>query len=409
MAAPVIVRYAVMSSSSRRPRGASLAKSGASSRHDSADRRQQATPAGRRDPAAREKPGAAKAPSVQSPAIKAFSIKAPAIKVTPARKGQLHPRNPHRGRYDMAALVKASPALAAFVIKTPAGSESIDFADPVAVKALNRALLSRHYGIAHWDIPAGYLCPPIPGRADYLHYLADLISEANGGQLPAGEHVRALDIGTGANLIYPLLGNRSFGWQMVGSDISTQAIDSARAIVSANARLKGQIEVRLQADRTRHFAGIWGADERFDLVLCNPPFHASEADMAREAQRKWRGLDKSRQQRGNASRKGRARNAPALNFAGQAAELWCPGGEEAFVTRMIQESCNVASQCLWFTSLVAHSASLTGIRKALKRSGASEVRVIEMSQGQKVSRFVAWSYLTPDQRRQWGRNHWQGK
>ena len=337
------------------------------------------------------------------------SNKAPSIKVTPARKGQLHPRNPHRGRYDMAALVKASPALAAFVIKTPAGSESIDFADPVAVKALNRALLSRHYGIAHWDIPAGYLCPPIPGRADYLHYLADLISEVNGGQLPAGEHVRALDIGTGANLIYPLLGNRSFGWQMVGSDISAQAIDSARAILSANVRLKGQIEVRLQADRTRHFAGIWGADERFDLVLCNPPFHASEADMARESQRKWRGLDKSRQQRGNASRKGRARNAPALNFAGQAAELWCPGGEEAFVTRMIQESRNVASQCLWFTSLVAHSASLTGIRKALKRSGASEVRVIEMSQGQKVSRFVAWSYLTPDQRRQWGRDHWQGK
>ncbi|MBE2167724.1 MULTISPECIES: 23S rRNA (adenine(1618)-N(6))-methyltransferase RlmF [unclassified Cobetia] len=388
-----------MSSSSRRPRGAPLAKSGASPRHDSADRRQQAAPAGRRDPAAREKPSAAKAPSVQ----------APAIKLTPARKGQLHPRNPHRGRYDMAALVKASPALAAFVIKTPAGSESIDFADPVAVKALNRALLSRHYGIAHWDIPAGYLCPPIPGRADYLHYLADLISEANGGQLPAGEHVRALDIGTGANLIYPLLGNRSFGWQMVGSDISAQAIDSARAIVSANVRLKGQIEVRLQADRTRHFAGIWGADERFDLVLCNPPFHASEADMARESQRKWRGLDKSRRQRGNASRKGGSRTAPALNFAGQAAELWCPGGEESFVTRMIQESRNVASQCLWFTSLVAHSASLTGIRKALKRSGASEVRVIEMSQGQKVSRFVAWSYLTPDQRRQWGRDHWQGK
>lgn len=404
MASPVIVRYVVMSSSSRRPRGASLAKSGASSRHDSADSRQQAAPAGRRDSTAREKPGAAKAPSVQAP-----SNKAPSIKVTPARKGQLHPRNPHRGRYDMAALVKASPALAAFVIKTPAGSESIDFADPVAVKALNRALLSRHYGIAHWDIPAGYLCPPIPGRADYLHYLADLISEANGGQLPAGEHVRALDIGTGANLIYPLLGNRSFGWQMVGSDISAQAIDSARAILSANARLKGQIEVRLQADRTRHFAGIWGADERFDLVLCNPPFHASEADMARESQRKWRGLDKSRRQRGNASRKGGARTAPALNFAGQAAELWCPGGEEAFVTRMIQESRNVATQCLWFTSLVAHSASLTGIRKALKRSGVSEVRVVEMSQGQKVSRFVAWSYLTLDQRRQWGRDHWQGK
>lgn len=404
MAGPVIAWYVVMSSSSRRPRGASPSKSDASSRHDSPARRQSAS---------RGKP--------------ATSNAAP-VKVMPARKGELHPRNPHRGRYDMSALTRVSPELAAFLITTPGGNASIDFSDPMAVKALNRALLRHHYGVSDWGIPAGYLCPPIPGRADYLHYLADLLVEANGrGQLPPGERVRALDVGVGANVIYPLLANRSFGWQMVGSDISATALESAHRNVMANVVLRGQIELRLQRDRRALFAGLWGQAERFDLVLCNPPFHASEADMAREAQRKWRGLDKSRQQRGNASRKGRTRqeragddrsrvdrsrrhsaqSAPALNFAGQAAELWCPGGEEAFVTRMVSESRDVASRCLWFSSLVAHASSLPGIKQALAASGASEVRVIEMSQGQKISRCVVWSFLTPAERRQWGRDHWQ--
>lgn len=331
-------------------------------------------------------------------------------------KGELHPRNPHRGRYDMASLTTASPALAPFITQTPAGSASINFSDPLAVKALNRALLAHHYGVMHWDIPAGYLCPPIPGRADYLHYLADLLVEANAGTLPEGGQVKALDIGVGANVIYPLLGNRSFGWQMVGSDISTQAIESARRVVVANPLLQGQIELRLQANRQRFFSGIWAQDERFDLVMCNPPFHASEADMAHESRRKWRGLEKSRQQRGaKGGQRGRHTSdnkmpqqaAPALNFSGQAAELWYPGGEAVFVVRMVEESRDVARQCLWFSSLVAHSTSLPVIKRALAKSGASDVRVVEMSQGQKISRFVAWSFHSPAQRCVWAAEHWQ--
>ena len=69
------------------------------------------------------------------------------------------------------------------------GDESVDFANPAAVKALNRALLRQDYGLDYWDIPAGYLCPPIPGRADYVHYLADLLAADRGGGAP--RHGRA--------------------------------------------------------------------------------------------------------------------------------------------------------------------------------------------------------------------------
>src|SRR3970040_618445 len=98
----------------------------------------------------------------------------------------LHPRNRHQGRYDFARLTRPCPELSAFLVTTPAGEASIDFSAPDAIRALNRALLQADYGIAHWGVPDGYLVPPIPGRADYLHGLADLLAETAGGVIPRG-------------------------------------------------------------------------------------------------------------------------------------------------------------------------------------------------------------------------------
>jgi 23S rRNA (adenine1618-N6)-methyltransferase len=305
-----------------------------------------------------------------------------AAKSTPAEI--LHPRNPHRGRYDFKQLVKASPELAAFVSPNAYGDESIDFADPAAVKALNRALLIEGYGIKGWDIPAQYLCPPIPGRADYLHYLADLLAEGRGGIVPVGESVHVLDIGTGANCIYPLIGHRSYGWRFVGSDIDPKAIANAQQILDANTGLNDAIELRLQTSRQAIFKGVVLPDERFDITMCNPPFHASLSESLAGTQRKWKNLGRE------------AAKNPALNFGGQGAELWCKGGEEAFVCRMIEESAGV--NCMWFTTLISKSASLPGVYRALKKAGVADSRTIEMAQGQKKSRIVAWTFLNPESR-----------
>lgn len=306
-------------------------------------------------------------------------------------KGQLHPRNRHQGRYDFPALIKGSPELAAFVIINPYGNQSIDFANPAAVKVFNRALLKQFYGIAHWDIPADYLCPPIPGRADYLHYLADVLASDNASEIPKGAAVRALDIGVGANCIYPLLGSREYGWRFVGADIASQAITSATAIVQANPGLNEQIELRLQPDAGRIFAGLLGPDERFELSLCNPPFHASADEAASGSKRKWRNLGKLDPKR----------KLPVLNFGGQAAELWCPGGEAAFVARLIRESADHREQVLWFSTLISKSGNLPGVYATLKKVGAVETRTVEMSQGQKQSRFVAWTFIAAEQRQRW--------
>lgn len=307
-----------------------------------------------------------------------------------ATKDNLHPRNLHRGRYDFAQLVAGSPELAEFVKVNEHGNETIDFADPSAVKALNRALLKHHYGIKDWDIPAQYLCPPIPGRADYLHYLADLLSESNGGNIPCGKSVRVLDIGVGANCIYPLIGHATYGWQFVGTDVDAAALKNAQRILDAN-QLSDAVELRLQESPTAIFAGVTYPDEFFDLTLCNPPFHASLAEARHGSQRKWKNLGKESNKHKN----------PVLNFGGQNLELCCEGGEEAFVSRMIEESVPGHSNCLWFTTLISKSSTLPHVYRALKYAGATDNRTIEMSQGQKKSRILAWTFMDKQQQRDW--------
>jgi len=313
-------------------------------------------------------------------------------KVMSAEKRALHSRNLHRGRYDFPQLITASPELAAFVSANAYGDASIDFANPAAVRALNRALLMDCYGISGWDIPAQYLCPPIPGRVDYLHYLADLLAENNAGNVPFG--ARALDIGTGANGIYPLLGHRCYGWQFVGSDIDPAALANAQQTLDANQGLSEAIELRLQASSSLIFNGVIQAGEVFDVTLCNPPFHASASEALAGSQRKWKNLGKA------VARK------PVLNFGGQGAELWCDGGEEAFVCRMIAESVAFSGRCLWFTTLISKSASLPGVYRALKKARVQDFRTIEMAQGQKKSRLVAWTFLDAEQRREWACARW---
>lgn len=303
----------------------------------------------------------------------------------------LHPRNRHQGRYDFPELIQSSPELGEYVITNPYGKPSIDFANPQAVRVFNRALLKAQYGIAHWEIPADFLCPPIPGRADYVHYLADLLAEDNASSVPRGPAVRVLDIGVGANCIYPLIGHRDYGWHFLGADIEPAALASARNIVMANPGLGEAIELRQQPEPKHIFLGLLHSDERFHASLCNPPFHASPEEASAGSKRKWKNLGKL-----DPSRK-----LPVLNFGGQSNELWCEGGEIAFLRRMARESKDVAQQVLWFSSLVSKAGNLDDFRRALKQAGALQIRTVDMAQGQKQSRFVAWTFHGVEARRAW--------
>lgn len=305
-------------------------------------------------------------------------------------KAALHPRNQHRIRYDFDVLMQASPVLATYVKPNKYGNASIDFSNSQAVKALNQALLKQFYNVTVWDIPKDYLCPPIPGRADYCHYLADMLADNNAGVIPQGESVRVLDIGMGANVIYPLIGQHEYGWQFVGVDIDANAIKNAQQIVNENG-LADVIELRLQTSSTAVFKGVIKQDEAFSLTMCNPPFYGSLEEAQAGSQRKWRGLGKGSTKH-NVKQRSNDKTA-ALNFGGQSNELYCEGGEEAFVIKMINESKQFAKQCQWFTTLISKADNLPSVYRALKKVGAHAVKTIEMQQGQKQSRIVAWTFF----------------
>jgi len=284
----------------------------------------------------------------------------------------LHPKNIHNSFYDFKELIKSNPTLKQFVFINQHKIETIDFANEKAVLELNKSLLAHHHNIKNWSIPEGYLCPPIPSRADYLYYLKDLLELDK-------KNIKGLDIGVGANCIYPILASQLFNWKMVGSDSNKTAIKSARKNVEGSNQLKENIEIRHQESNANLFKGIIQENEYFDFTMCNPPFHASEKEANSAAIRKTTNLNTL----GSEQHK--------LNFGGQANELWCNGGEALFIKRMIKQSVEFKSQVNWFTTLVSRGGNLKAIYKQLDKIKA-EQKTIEMEHGNKKTRFVAWKF-----------------
>ena len=306
-----------------------------------------------------------------------------------SEKTTLHLRNPHRFRYDFEQLISACSDLKNFVFTNEHKVETIDFSNPEAVKALNKALLISNYDIQNWDIPANYLCPPIPGRADYIHYIADLLATSNNEIIPEGETVAGLDIGIGANCIYPIIGNVAYGWSFVGTDIDEDALQNCKTIIGNNPKLIDAISLQSQVEPRFIFKNIILPEDKFAFTICNPPFHNSAEDATKSALRKVNTLTNTKSIK------------PILNFGGQNAELWCNGGEIGFITQMIYESAKYPMQCFWFTTLVSKKDNLKSIYKILNKVGAVQIKTIDMAQGQKISRIVCWTFLSETQQKNW--------
>ena len=304
-------------------------------------------------------------------------------------KSGLHPRNRHRTRYDFEALTKALPELKPFLITNKFDAVSIDFSNPAAVIALNKALLFHFYQVSFWEIPAGFLCPPVPGRADYLHHAADLMALVNRSTIPTGPSVKVLDIGVGANCIYPIIGRYEYGWSFVGSEIDYKAVESAKKIVESNPLLSEEVSIRLQKAPSKIFQDIIGPEDEFDLVICNPPFHSDMKEAEELNSRKWQNLGVKKERK------------EAFNFGGNNHELTYPGGEVAFVSNMIRQSVGFATKVYWFTSLVSRSENMPEIMKVLKRFKPTSFHVIEMEHGNKASRVIAWTFLDNKQQTIW--------
>ena len=302
----------------------------------------------------------------------------PIKKEQPKERPKLHPRNKNLERYNFKLLIESSPELAPYVRPNIHGEDSVDYNDPEAVKALNKALLLDHYGISNWNIPKAYLYPPIPGRADYIHHMADFLCRNNYGKIPSGSQIKCLDIGVGASCIYPIIGSHEYGWSFIGSDIDSLAIESCNQIIASNPALQGKVECKLQTNPKDYFYGIIRKDELIDFSICNPPTLA----ITKEAE-------------------------PILDEGSQSNELYCDGGEEKFLRNMILQSKKFASNCFCFSTLVSKESNLKSMYSILEQVEAFGWETIPLGQGNKASYIVVWTFLTTEEQNKWKNERWK--
>jgi 23S rRNA (adenine1618-N6)-methyltransferase len=180
----------------------------------------------------------------------------------------------------------------------------------------------------------------------------------------------------------------------VGTDIEKAALESAHKIITNNSFLKRNIELRFQENPNDIFHGVMLRNEPIDAVFCNPPFHSSPEEAQKGTLRKLSSLNQKKI------------TTPVLNFGGQSNELWCAGGEERFVRNMIRQSKQFADNCFWFSTLISKKEHLPAIIDALKLAKAIDIKTIQMGQGTKISRIVAWTFLNPAQQKKWVDTKW---
>jgi 23S rRNA (adenine1618-N6)-methyltransferase len=340
-------------------------------------------------------------------------------------RGKPHPRNSFTGTYDMDRLIAAYPSLEPFVKRTRMGEPcrpTITYSDSDACRALNTALLVADYGVhpKYSEIlPLDALLPPVPGRADYVHNIADLLALSSPtNRIPTGPNIIGMDIGTGASAIYPTLATSLYKWKMIASEINTSSIGSAKQIIEANGHTE-LINVRQQASAKKIFDGVLRTTEKIDFAMCNPPFYPSLEAFQKENARKLKGLAKGGLNKILPIDDIKQRNdvqgeITSNNFGGSGSELWCEGGEVAFVKRIIKESKTYSDRCLWFSSLVSRKMNFKRIEGSLFVMGKSasgnkqgrpvhEVKKIEFGTGHKSSTILFWTYFDKDQRIDWAR------
>jgi 23S rRNA A1618 N6-methylase RlmF len=338
-------------------------------------------------------------------------------------------RGPYRpAPTDFGVLAEAHPPLRPFLLErrpkrqrwrrdddgsssTPPQAPTLDFTDWRATRELTGALLALEYGVRGWSLPEGRLVPPVPNREAYLCWIADLLAlvpmpPESSSPTP---HLRGLDLGCGASLIYCLLGAAGWGWIMRGVDIDGTALEfaakNAHAAAEAAPRLMPLLELaraaptdlapvaaalesaqpamtrwsdlpgagdgvlaralRAEAWEWRREGQQEGAADAaadastssssFAFCVCNPPFFESESEAG-----------------GN----------PRTACGGTAQEMVCPGGEAAFVASMVADSAALALEgerwgregdggappppsIHWYSTMVGKKSTLKAMRAAL--------------------------------------------
>lgn len=273
---------------------------------------------------------------------------------------------------------------------------TIDFKDPRATRAYNAVLLKKYFGLTLELLP-GSLCPAVPNRLNYIHWVEDLLgsiafSDGVDTRAPA---FHGLDIGTGSSCIHPLLICRIHAsWRMSGTDINPQSIEIANRNVNTNnfierislfltKEISEAVHSNLDKGACQIFQPHFFAETRrgqvtssrfcYDFTMCNPPFYGDDTELAR-------------------LREFKAKGPFGGAHEGTATELFTAGGELAFLTQMVKESYLYKDEVGWFTSMVGKKSTVLDLLRTLKQQEIHETTISELNQGKTLRWVVGWTF-----------------
>ena len=217
-----------------------------------------------------------------------------------------------------------------------------------------------------WDIPAEFLCPPVPGRLAYIRWIHALLAA-----IEYEGPVSGIDIGTGASCIYPLLGCSEYPtWSFLATEMDWKAYVVARGNVERNVALRDRIRIVHVNGQSVFPKRI--SDDSFAFSMCNPPFYASKNEVLEKAAFKHL--------------------LPKHKYPGAEHEMMVDKGEVGFISNMIAESVHLKTSVQWFTTLVGIKSSLAKlIPLVLKHT--FNYTVVSVQPGKTRRWILAWSFF----------------
>ncbi|WWD09200.1 hypothetical protein V865_007322 [Kwoniella europaea PYCC6329] len=284
----------------------------------------------------------------------------------------MHRDNPYLTKKpSFARLASRFPDFAQYVTVSEEGSASIDFQDPSALRSLTKCLLKEDWDL-DVDLREDRLCPTLTNRLDYLLHVLDLEP-----YLPSSfssTPLRVLDIGTGATAIYPILLHRLRpNARITATEIDQVSHEHSLSVLSQNLISISSINVlRAPFSGPILFPILDDEVQEWDLTICNPPFFGSEEEI-REGQ------------------EGKELGAHAAPTAANN-ELITPGGEVAFVGKMIEESLKIGERCRWYTTLIGKYASLSALVELLRQNKIDNYLLKGIKQSKTTRWILGWSH-----------------
>ena len=231
-------------------------------------------------------------------------------------------------RIDLEELRKEYPELCPYIKENPTNElifES-DYKDEKLQIRFVQILLSKYYNIPQWHLLPGRLVPHPKLREQYLHWISHLPLNIHSGgdtenEYNHPENIRILEIGTGSNCIFPLLCGKHFKWEIVSTDIDSEALEEAEILLKEN-NIEDIAQLRLQKDPTNIYINIINEGEFFHYAIANPPYYDSMVGIEIATSRL------------------------------KVMEYMTKGGELEFVRGMIRESLGFRANVGWFSTIV---------------------------------------------------------